>query len=53
MEVQHTKAPELLEMLKLMVDMFERHIEGREGPDDAAIRWDMARAAIAKATGKL
>jgi len=33
-----------------MVDMFERHIEGRPGPDDAADRWDCARAAIEKAS---
>lgn len=44
-------APELLASLELMVDMFERHIEGRPGPDDAANRWDLARAAIAKARG--
>ena len=44
-------APELLTALKSMVDMFERHIEGREGPDDAAVRWDNAREAIAKAEG--
>ena len=45
-------APELLESLRLMVDMFERHIDGRPGPDDAATRWDSARAAIAKAEGR-
>lgn len=44
-------APELLAALHGMVDMFERHIEGREGPDDVAHRWDVARAALAKATG--
>ena len=42
-------APRLLESLRLMVDMFERHIDGREGPDDAAARWDMAREAITAA----
>lgn len=42
-------APDLLEAIRSMVDMFERHIDGREGPDDAAARWDKARAAIAKA----
>ncbi len=45
-------APELLEALTSMVDMFERHIDGRPGPDDAAQRWDAARSAIAKATGE-
>jgi hypothetical protein len=40
---------DLLESLKQMVDMFERHIDGREGPDDAAERWDNARAAISNA----
>lgn len=43
-------APELLAALAGMVDMFERHIEGRPGPDDAAMRWDAARSAISKAT---
>ena len=42
-------APELLDALQRMVDMFERHIDGRPGPDDAAARWDCARAAIEKA----
>lgn len=45
-------APELLAALESMVDMFERHIDGRPGPDDAAARWDDARAAIAKARGE-
>jgi len=45
-------APELLAALELMVDMFERHINGQEGPDDAADRWDAARAAIDKATNQ-
>ncbi len=45
-------APEMLEALKGMEDMFRRHIEGREGPDDAAQLWDAAQAAIAKAEGK-
>ena len=44
-------APELLSALRDMGDMFCRHIEGRPGPDDAAQRWDAARAAIAKAEG--
>jgi len=43
-------APELLDALRRMVDMFERHIDARPGPDDAADRWDCARAAIEKAT---
>jgi len=43
-------APDLLESLKDMVDMFERHITGKPGPDDAAERWDRARDAITKAT---
>jgi len=43
-------APDLLAALESMVDMFERHIDGREGPDDAADRWDAAQAAIDKAT---
>lgn len=42
---------ELLEACKDMVDMFERHLNGETGPDDAADRWDKARAAIAKAEG--
>jgi hypothetical protein len=29
-----------------MVDMFERHIDGREGPDNSAQRWDLARAVL-------
>lgn len=44
-------APQLLSELEAMVDMFERHIDGREGPDDAAARWDSARAAISSARG--
>jgi hypothetical protein len=44
-------APEMLEALEGMTDMFERHIENRPGPNDAAARWDKARAAIAKARG--
>jgi hypothetical protein len=43
-------SPDLLESLCEMVDMFERHINGQPGPDDAAARYDRARAAIAKAT---
>lgn len=46
-------APDLLAALRDMVDMFERHIDGRPGPDDAAMRWDAARDAIAKATGQV
>ena len=42
-------ASDLLNALVDMVDMFERHIDGRTGPDDAAARWDNARAAIANA----
>lgn len=34
---------ELVHALKGMVDMFERHINGKPGPDDAAMRWDRAR----------
>lgn len=45
-------APELLEALASMVEMFERHMDGRPGPDDAAQRWDAARAAISKAEGR-
>jgi len=48
---EETAAPELLAALAGMVDMFERHVSGRSGPDDAAARWDAARAAIAKAKG--
>lgn len=44
-------APELLEALRLMLSMFEKHICGLPGPDDAADRWDKARAAIDKAMG--
>ena len=43
-------APDLLSALESMVDMFERHIDGLEGPDDTADRWDAAQAAIDKAT---
>ena len=39
----------LVESLKEMVEMFERHICGKEGPDDAAARWDRARDILAKA----
>ena len=42
---------EILTTLRDMVDMFERHIDGRPGPDDAAQRWDAARAAIEKEYG--
>jgi hypothetical protein len=45
-------APDMLGALVEMVDMFERHLDGRTGPDDAAQRWDNARAAIAKAKGE-
>lgn len=41
----------LVSALKDMVEMFEAHINGEEGPDDAAARWDKARMAIAKAEG--
>lgn len=44
-------SPDLLSALKDMVEMFEAHINGEEGPDDAASRWDKARMAIAKAEG--
>jgi hypothetical protein len=44
-------APDLLSALRDMTDMFEHHINGLLGPDDAAARWDNARAAVAKATG--
>ena len=42
---------DMLIALQDMVDMFERHIHSEEGPDNAAARWDNARAAIRKATG--
>jgi hypothetical protein len=42
-------APALADSLREMVDMFERHIDGRPGPDDAAARWDRARDALAQA----
>lgn len=42
---------DLVDALRDMTDMFERHLEGDEGPSDAADRWDRARAALAKATG--
>jgi len=45
-------APDLLDSLIVMVEMFERHIDGRPGPDDAAQKWDDARDAIARATGE-
>lgn len=41
----------LIAALADMVDMWERHIDGRPGPDDAAARWDQARQALAEATG--
>jgi hypothetical protein len=37
----------IIDALKGMIDMFERHIAGREGPDDAAQRYDRARDALA------
>jgi hypothetical protein len=40
----------LVESLAEMVELFERHISGKEGPDDAAARWDRARDIVAKAT---
>jgi len=36
----------LLDALRDMVDMFERHIDSREGPDNAAERYDTARAVL-------
>jgi hypothetical protein len=44
-------APRLLNALERMLDMFERHIAGEPGPDDAAQRWDEARDAIDEANG--
>lgn len=44
-------APELLEALEEMTDMFTRNMLDKPGPDDAAQRWDNAVDAIAKATG--
>ena len=29
-----------------MIDMFERHIDGRKGPDNAAQRYDFARTVL-------
>jgi hypothetical protein len=46
-------APELLSALEAMVEMFESHITGKPGPDDAAERWDRARDAVSKAKGCL
>jgi len=37
---------ELVHSLRDMVDMFERHIKGQPGPDDAAQRWDRARSIL-------
>lgn len=45
-------APDLLEALIEMEEMFAAKINGSIGPDDAAERWDRARAAIAKATAE-
>ncbi len=45
-------APDLLDALAGMMDMFERHLNGLAGPDDAAARYDRARAALAKAVGR-
>lgn len=44
-------APKLLESLEEMEDMFARRMNDEPGPDDAAQRWDRARAAIAQAKG--
>jgi hypothetical protein len=49
---QQNRESDLVETLEGMVDMFERHIGGREGPDDAADRWDNARDAIARHRAK-
>ncbi len=45
-------APALLSALESMVEMFERNLIGQSGPDDAAERWDQARAVIAQARGQ-
>lgn len=37
---------ELIHALKGMVEMFEYHIKGQPGPDDAAQRWDRARSIL-------
>jgi hypothetical protein len=42
---------DLVAALRGMVEMFEHRICNRPGPVDAAYRWDVARAAIAKAEG--
>lgn len=36
----------LASSLAAMIDVFERHISGRPGPDDVAKRWDDARDAL-------
>lgn len=41
--------PDLIVSLRDMTDMFERHINGQEGPDDAAQRYDAAREALKNA----
>lgn len=42
----------LADALADMVDMFERHIDGRPGPDNAAERWDNARKALEQAEAR-
>lgn len=42
----------LLASLVEMEEMFSRRVDGRIGPDDAAERWDRARAAIAAVSAK-
>ena len=44
-------APDLISSLIDMIDMFNRHISGQPGPDNAADRWDHARAALQAAVG--
>lgn len=45
-------APDLYAALASMEEMFARKINGEIGPNDAAQRWDNARAALAKARGE-
>lgn len=41
-----SNADELWESLHDMVEMFQRHIDGKPGPDDAAERFDRAREVL-------
>lgn len=45
------KAIDLVRSLEEMTDIISRKMEGREGPDDVAARWDRARALLDEMAG--